>query len=208
MSRTLLMIRHGPTQENAEGIFMGRRDSDCLSESLSAASALQQQLDLPKHYHLYTSPLQRCLSTVKSAFPQRVPEIDDRLTERDLGNWSGQPKQKLQKIFPAAFLPSGRLDPYFTPEGGESLPTFCHRVASFLRTAATLGNENATIVVVSHNGVIRLTRYLLAGLPVEQIFSVGEPHLTPSKFDCDSSSNPSFEFRVQEICGDQPFEKI
>ncbi len=200
------MIRHGPTQENAEGIFMGRKNSDCLPESLSAASALQQQLELPKHYRLYTSPLQRCLSTVKSAFPERIPDIDDRLTERDLGNWAGQRKKKLQQIFPAAFLPSGRLDPYFTPEGGESLPAFCHRVASFLRAAATVGDENATIVVVSHNGVIRLTRYLLAGLPVEQIFSVGEPHLTPSKFNFDLSSNLSFECRVKEICGNQSFD--
>jgi len=208
MSRTLLMIRHGPTQENAQGIFMGRKDSDCLPESLTMALLLHRQLKLPKHYHLYTSPLQRCLSTVKSAFPQQVPDIDDRLTERDLGNWSGQLKKRLQQIFPTAFLPSGRLDPYFTPEGGESLPVFCHRVASFLRTAATTGDDNAMVVAVSHNGVIRMTRHLLDGLPVEEIFSVGEPHLTPSKFCCDLGTNPSFESRVKVICGDQPFDSL
>jgi probable phosphoglycerate mutase len=201
MSRTILMIRHGPTKENVDGIFMGRVDAICPPESLSAAASLGRAMSLPDNNYIYTSPLQRCLSTVKAIFPGRVAQIDDRLTERDLGNWGGHSKKWLKATCPEAFLSSGRLNPHFTPDGGESLPVFCQRVASFLRMAVTIGDENTTIVVVSHNGVIRLARHLLEGMSVEQLFSEGEPHLTPSAFICDVVSNPLFDFRVSEICG-------
>lgn len=180
---------------------MGRMDAFCTPEALSAASALGHTLMLPEHSHLFTSPLQRCLGTAEAVFSGRVAQIDARLTERDLGKWGGCSKKLLRVACPEAFLPSGRLDPYFTPPSGESLIDFCQRVAAFLKMVATMGSDNATIVVVSHNGVIRLTRYLLEGLPIEQLFAEGEPHLAPSTFICDPLSDPFFESRVMQICG-------
>ena len=195
----LIMIRHAPTAENAKEIFMGRLDSPCPPESLDAAKAVGVKLVVPNAAAVYSSPLQRCRNTAEMLFPKTTIKLDARLAERDLGKWSGNKKEDVRTAFPEAFLPTGRMDPNFTPPGGEPLPEFCRRVSHFLRDCVRITRASDTLVVVSHNGVIRIVRHLVEGLPLSTLFAESEKHLLPVQFSWQSILSKTFEQRTEAI---------
>ena len=199
MSRTLLTIRHAPTKDNTEGVFMGRTDSLCTSEGLMAACTLAGALKVTTTDYVYTSPLRRCVATVAALFPGRPARTDIRLAERDLGSWAGRSKGELPADVPSAFLFTGGLSPHYTPPGGESLPVFSQRVATFLMDVCAVGSDSSTIVAVTHNGVIRLMRHLLEGLVIECAFAEAEPHLVARAFVLDHEVLQMVKVRVAAL---------
>ena len=80
MSRVLL-LRHGETEGNALGRYIGVTD-----ESLTPAGRERVlRLRCPGVARLYASPLRRCLQTASLAYPGLRPELVEDLRECDFG---------------------------------------------------------------------------------------------------------------------------
>jgi broad specificity phosphatase PhoE len=169
------IVRHAPTAANSAGVFMGSRDVPASAEGLAQARGLAAAIG--EVGAVYASPLRRAVSTAQAAFPERTPRVDARLGERRLGSWEGLEKEALRHRAPEAFI-GEFLDLRHTPAGGEPIEALCVRVRDFLEELSA-ADESAPALVVSHNGVIRVMRYLLRRCELDEASATPEPFLTP-----------------------------
>ncbi len=181
---TLTLIRHAPTVSNDSGIFMGSLDIPSSDESLRAACELGVALAHTEFTKYYSSPMLRARQSAEAIFPHAPVMYDKNLIERDLGSWGGKTKAAVRAECPQAFYPSGTMNPFFTPPAGEPLQQVIDRVKVFLDQVVQL-EDDARIVAVTHNGIIRVIRCLIELRPFEQIFVEHEPHLEPRTYPLD-----------------------
>ena len=74
MAVTLYLIRHGLTQGNLEGRYIGQRENPPLSDrGRRELTERKETHPYPRAEALYTSPLLRCLQTAQILYPMLVP---------------------------------------------------------------------------------------------------------------------------------------
>jgi broad specificity phosphatase PhoE len=88
---TLLLIRHGRTDANANGVLAGRTPGVVLDEvGISATKDLASRLEAVKIAQVISSPLERTLETAEILFGKHVDVArEERLLECDYGDWQG-----------------------------------------------------------------------------------------------------------------------
>lgn len=106
MSGTLILLRHGQSNGNAEGVFTGLLDVPLTTtgraEATRAARLLAAADLIPRHW--FCSPMLRARETVRALRdalrirPPRV-ELDWRLTERNYGALTGLSKSAVREEF-------------------------------------------------------------------------------------------------------------
>jgi probable phosphoglycerate mutase len=152
---TLVLARHGETDANAKGLLLGRLDPPLNERGREQAAALAFAFAVrTPPVAIASSPLCRTRETAETigvACGVEV-EVDDRLVEVDYGVWDGHPFADL----PADVVRKWRIDPSFTPEGGESLAEvrarMAHCAADLLARASEAGGP---ILAVSHVSPIK-----------------------------------------------------
>ena len=142
----LLIVRHGQTQANADGLILGRADPPLTDLGRRQAAALARALPAPAR--VVSSPLQRAQETAR-AFGAPV-ETDDRWIELDYGQMDGTPAASVSDEFWARW----RAEPDFAPPGGESLRALGARVRASCEELVGEAAER-DIVVVSHVSPIK-----------------------------------------------------
>jgi probable phosphoglycerate mutase len=152
----IALIRHGPTDWNAQKRVQGRIDMPLSAEG----RAKMAQLLPPAGFEAarpYCSPQLRAQQTV-ALLGFENPTLDARLVEQNWGTWEGLTREEmLARDGNDAFTRAGRRLS-FRPPGGESTGELQARVQSFLADAAKLPQD---AVAVTHMGVLR-TAYALA----------------------------------------------
>ena len=153
----LILCRHGQTAANAKGLLLGRADLPLTD--IGRAQAAAQGLELAailggKGARLLTSPLQRCRETAAAygapGSGSVEPETDDRWIELDYGAFDGRPAHEV----PSETWAEWRVDPQFTPPGGESLALLGIRVRAACEQLAPIA-AMVDVVVVSHVSPIK-----------------------------------------------------
>ncbi len=172
----LLLIRHAPTKANSDGRFMGQRDAPVSDSAFAdARRSLAGIADKRGVTHLYSSPLQRAMATASLVSDSLEIVADERLIERDLGEWQGELKSDIVRGSPEVLLPSGHLSAKYTPPGGETLDDLVQRILSFLGTIGRLPPGNVPMAV-THNGWIRCAQYVCGLISAEEIYLEPTPH--------------------------------
>jgi len=145
----LLLVRHGESTWNVAGRWQGHADPP-LSElgerqAAAAAAALSDPPDA-----VWTSDLVRARRTAQLlAEPHGLAvRADARLRERDVGEWSGLTRAEIEERWP------GWLAARRSPDGFEADEPLAGRALEALRDIAAAAPE-ATVIVVTHGGVIR-----------------------------------------------------
>jgi broad specificity phosphatase PhoE len=142
----LLLVRHGRTDANAQGLLLGRLDPPLSDEGRAQAATLATKI--PPTARVVSSPLRRARETA-AAFGLPV-EVDDRWIELDYGELDGTPLRDV----PPALWAAWRSDPAFVPTGGESLVALGTRVRDACAELADEAREH-DVVVVSHVSPIK-----------------------------------------------------
>ena len=137
----LIVVRHGQTRPNAEGLLLGRLDPPLTELGRAQAAALAGAVGPVDR--VVSSPLLRARTTAE-AFGRPV-DVDDRWIEIDYGVHDGRPLASI----PPDLWARWRSDPGFTPEGGESLAAVGRRVAAACDDLAA-GAAAGDVVVVTH----------------------------------------------------------
>lgn len=144
----LLVLRHAPTDWNAERRIQGRADIP-LSEAGRTAAAQWRLPDWTAGWQALASPLSRALETARLLGLNPVSE--PALTELDWGGWEGLRLSDKTRIDPAELARREALGLDFRAPGGESYRELQARLAPLLLRLAAAGRDT---VAVCHRGVI------------------------------------------------------
>ena len=97
---TLILVRHGRSTANTEGLLAGWTPGVALDERGAAqAAALPGRLAELPLAEIVTSPLQRCQETLRPLLesrPDLSPHTDERIGECHYGDWSGRKLAELK----------------------------------------------------------------------------------------------------------------
>ena len=151
----IALLRHGPTQWNADGRLQGRRDTE-LSDSGRATVAAWRLPDAWARAAIISSPLRRCLDTIdilRTTHPDLGPQtMDRRFIEMDWGTWEGRTLGDLRREQGAAMVRNEARGLDFRPDGGESPRDVQARL---LPALAELAQQPDDRLIVAHRGIIR-----------------------------------------------------
>lgn len=172
----IIAIRHGQTDWNAAGRIQGRTDiplNDTGRQQVQAATlALPNGIDC-----ILASPLQRALETAQIINARyQIPLLtDNRLTERDFGDFEGMSMHELD-------LPAMRrwTDNLPTPNG-ETIRDVATRVFACLDSIKKT-YAGKTILLVAHAHVVRTIIWYFNGIPDPKNEIV--PEIDTSGFFC------------------------
>lgn len=163
---------------NAQKIFMGQRDVAAIALDDPARYRVPHVGDRPRV--VFSSPLQRARAAADVLFPTDGARLDARLVERGMGELEGLDHHTVRARWPESFV-GDAVNPRFAPPGGESLDAFAQRVAGFLQDVFS-GSHDGDVYVVTHNGWIRMARYLSGELALDELFTASVPFLEPALY--------------------------
>ena len=178
---TVYIFRHGQTEDNADFIFSGWRDSPLTEKGREQALELAKKLKDKKLDILISSPQSRAVETMKLAVSlneyakDREISMDDRIKERGYGELQGKSKLEIQLENPE-LLKKYRRSYYEKVKDGESLEDVVKRVEDFCREIVPLMKLHKLNVAVScHGNSIRGLRKYFENLTPEQVCEVETP---------------------------------
>lgn len=87
---TVVLIRHGRSTANAEGVLAGRTEGVELDPTgETQAAGVAERVAGVEFAAVVSSPMLRCRRTAELICPGRPVQTEERLTECDYGTWSG-----------------------------------------------------------------------------------------------------------------------
>lgn len=179
---TVYLIRHGLTQGNLDGQYIGKTDMPLCPEGLKGLMELKEKYQYPGAVRFFTSPLLRCKQTLEVLYPGCTATEVPGLAECDFGEWEGKSLAELKAD--SRFLNWIEGKDKDIP-GGEDAESFRQRVcAGFEAVVDTLIHDGDTqAVICTHGGVITL---------LMQLYSL--PRLDPK--ECLASAGQGFALRI------------
>ena len=157
------LIRHGLTDGNLKGQYIGRTDLPVTPEGVKELQMLKETIDYPNLPLVYSSPMLRCRQTAKILFPDNDITLIDNLKEYDFGDFEGKTAHELE-IDPAYLeWTSGKAT--CTPNG-EDNAEFAKRIALGINEVIRDMMEKGVYrsAVIMHGGTI-MTFLASCGLP-------------------------------------------
>jgi broad specificity phosphatase PhoE len=187
----LWLVRHAQSEGNvaddaargarAERLELDIRDPDVPLSAVGKEQALAlgrswQSLEPGRRpTRLLSSPYERARQTallaVAAAGWDIEVEPDERLRERDLGMLDGYTRYGIEAQFPEEAQRRARLGKfYYRPPGGESWADVAGRVRAVLEASGPAAGER--LLVVTHQAVLMLFRYVLEVLDEQQVLEI------------------------------------
>src|SRR5215467_7881222 len=155
---TLVAVRHGQTDWNAEQRFQGHLDIPLNSVGYRQAQTLKSRLAGIRFDAAYSSPLRRAWATAEIIADDLPVSIDERLIEIHHGSWQGRTKQDIAGQWPLEWERWNTEAQRFTPPGGEAADSVRVRVEDFLSRM-----QGRAVLCVSHGVVIQTLLSVLVG---------------------------------------------
>lgn len=176
------LIRHGVTEANQDGRYIGRTDLPLSPEGFNALLALKEQYQYPGGVRFFTSPLMRCKQTLEVLYSGCQPTVVDGLRECDFGDWEGKSIRDLKNDERFLQWMEGKTRDIPNGEGTEAFRArVCEAFEGIVSDLLHSGDTEA--VVCTHGGVITL---------LMQLYSL--PRLDPK--DCLAAAGQGFTLRV------------
>jgi probable phosphoglycerate mutase len=146
----LILVRHGESVANAQGLLLGRTDAELTETGRVQAEAVTSLLPHPV-VEVRSSPLARACHTAELLGLGLPVVVDDRWIEVDYGEYECQPLGGI----PAEVWQRWQSDRDFRPAGGESLAEVDARVGAaceelFASDGTGARRADGDVVVVSH----------------------------------------------------------
>ncbi len=157
MTTTVLLARHGQTESNVTGFYMGWSNEDINDVGHTQVESLASRLAGLPITSVYTSPLKRtCTTAAILAKPFELElEILDDLIEIRVGDWEGLHMDEISRRWPELWRQS-RIDPSeVVMPNGESFKQVTERSLRAFE-AVVAANQGKLAVIVTHDVVIRL----------------------------------------------------
>ncbi len=151
----IYLIRHGQTQANVLGQYVGHQDSPLTQTGQEQHAAVLAQLDDTKFDRIYTSPSERCAMLADTLADANGIQAarDTRILEFSFGIFEGLTYEQAKEAHPESWSDWVKGSSDFALPDGESIRAFETRVKAFaglLKESRSVEN----IAAVTHGGVI------------------------------------------------------
>ena len=206
--KTIYLIRHGEIQSDGKRC-LGITDVPLSEFGKTQAGRLgmwmaRQLLHDPKPFHIYSSPIQRCLDTAGAMAKRRLSgsgsvQVCDDFHEVNMGEWENMRFSDIKMRYPKTYQKRGENFWDFKAPGGESFQEAGKRFIGGLREIALLpnaGNTEEICFVVAHVGVIRSALAYLGEIDPDRIMETMIPYASVTQLNTDvSDGNVNFDVR-------------
>lgn len=199
------VIRHGQTEANEKGIYIGSTDLPLSSKGAGELCAKMDEFDYPAVHRVYSSPLKRCTETADILFPCTEISIVDDLRELDMGEFENKSVDELiNRRDYKEWLRGGRDS---RPPQGESLDEM---------TARTYTALHGIIMDMMNDGLTHCAMITHAGIISNMLSCFGLPKYDPKQLNADFGEGFDIIVTAQmwlnsqafEILGYCPYDKI
>lgn len=168
---TILLTRHGQTNESVPDRYLGRRMPASLSErGRRDARALGERLAAVPIDRVISSPLDRARETAQLIVGERAleVEVDDRLIEFDYGAWEGMVVADVQRQMPAEFEMYEANPAIYHVGGGENGQQAARRAVALVDYLLEwwAGAGDTTVLLVGHSSINRALLAAVSGVPL------------------------------------------
>lgn len=195
-------IRHGLTDGNVKGQYIGSTDLSLCEDGRKAVEELCENYEYPGASAFITSPMKRCTETLSIIYPQAVHIPIEDLRECDFGLFEGMTAKELEKSPSFAEWISG--DASVPPLDGESGEHFANRVCSAFEqiVSGLMKTGTTSCVIMTHGGVISML-----------LSKYGLPQAQPVDWPCEPGCGYTVRIhpqlwasgRVMEVCSRLPY---
>ena len=165
---TLLIVRHGETDWNAEGRIQGHTDIGLSDTGAEQARLLGARLASMGIDVAYCSDMKRTSETAALALGDRdvVLNRTPRLREYDKGSYEGLTLPEIKAQFPEDYPRYLEKNLDYAPAGGETTRGVSLRMAEVFGEIKAK-HLNETVLVVGHGGSLRAGMVSLLSMPLE-----------------------------------------
>jgi len=171
----IFLVRHGETEWNRIGRFQGRNDQPLNERGRKQAQALAEALKNENFKAIYSSPLPRSLETAQliRAFHPQTPLIEEAgFMEMDLGEFEGLDGREWLEKNQAFAKAWGQNPSSVRIPGGENLQEVQDRALKALKEIAALQVAGGTLLICSHNFVLRTLLCHALEIPLDRFREV------------------------------------
>ena len=181
MDTEILLIRHGQTNSNLTGYYMGWAEEDMNETGYRQARRLSERLADSSITAIYTSPLKRAMATAQIiGAPHKLePRLNPDLIEINIGEWRGLDAEVIKQRFPQVWHqwrtdPSGVVMP-----GGESVAQVTKRAICAFEEIVK-DNQGKLSAIVTHDIVVKIVICHILGVSnkVHRRFDISNASLT------------------------------
>ena len=167
----LYLIRHGETEQNAEGILQGKTGGNLNSKGVEQARLTGLALRNKGITAIHSSNLDRAIDTalIISDMIGAVLIPESQLRERNLGNLEVKNWEDYLKAQQA----SGQSHEEFKPEGGESIVEMRIRLKPFLEEISA-PYQRGNNLIVGHSALNTVLLEMFTDLTLAEIFKKGQ----------------------------------
>ncbi len=150
----LSLIRHGRTEANDNGIYIGRTDYPLSEKGIAELYSKMDEYVYPGVAKVYSSPLRRCTETAEILFPDRDIMQIDNLIEMNFGKFDGKSADELVDLPEFKEWLQGGAE--CAPPEGESMADVQLRIFKALAVIIEdmMTNDLRHCAVVTHGGII------------------------------------------------------
>ncbi|SDA10054.1 alpha-ribazole phosphatase [Ruminococcus sp. YE71] len=170
----ITFIRHGATQGNVDGKYIGVTDLPLSAEGAAVLYEKVEEAGYPSFQKVYLSPLKRCLQTAY-IMAQNAPMVEiPELVEMDFGDFEEKTPAELKDLPEyKKFLQGGLDNPPPNGESARQVVTRCFKaMAKIIEDMMEEGLTN--VAVVTHSGII-----------MNLMACFGLPKRSPMEYACD-----------------------
>ncbi|GFP74125.1 histidine phosphatase family protein [Clostridium fungisolvens] len=176
----LILIRHGETEGNLNGIYQGIKDYPLSEEGKLQNLKLKSKLENINVDKVYYSTMERAKKTADAIFDFSSSAIyfEENLSfnEINFGLWDGKDYKYISKNYSEQF--QSFIDDFkiFKFPEGESFKDFYNRVSEGIRKIIKVSKEEDNIAIVAHGGTIRVILCELLGFNYEGFYKFNISH--------------------------------
>ncbi len=149
------LIRHGLTEGNLKGQYIGSTDLPLAAVGVSELMKLKDEVDYPKVDKVYSSPMLRCRQTANILYPNRDIQLVDNIREIDFGDFEGKTANELENYQSYIDWAAGKVNA--TPNGEDNTEfakRICLGLNEIVRDMMASSCEHAAVIM--HGGAIMM----------------------------------------------------
>ena len=187
-NRTVYLVRNGKVRQvDNQRRYIGQIDLPLSEEGLLQSEKLRDILESEDIQAAYCSDLERSRQTAEIIVGDRKIDVQPLtdLREIALGDWEGCSFADISRLYPGEFRARAADAGYYRTPGGESFAECGKRVMRAFQ--AILSGVSGNILIVGHAGVNRVLLSHVLGMPLGNIFRIGQDYGCINIFQCKQS---------------------